>query len=106
MVLDSVEDSAAILAVFDSSGIWNSTGGGREPHEASEADAALDPDYDSNVTTAHSFVGLQELVVDTLREAFTRPLELLHAMERESKLLLLSRALRVLGLPDHEIQVL
>ena len=106
MVLDSVEDSAAILAVFNSSGIWNSTSGGREPHEASEADAALDPDHDPDVTAAHPFVELQELVIDLLREAFTFPLELLDAMERESKLLLLGRALGVLGLPDQEIQVL
>src|SRR6267378_6424537 len=105
-LLEPVEDPAAILAVFDRSGLDVSLGRGRKPHEAAQAHPPLHGDHHPGKSASHPFVGLEQPLVDLLGQALPGLHQLVHALERKPQLLFLSGPLGVLGLTDHEVQVL
>src|SRR3990172_4147401 len=82
VVLDSVEDTSAILAIFHGCGIPTPVGrGGRQAHEATQADLPFHRHHDPSVASAHALIGLQ-------------------------KPLLVADARGIVGLPDHIVQIL
>src|SRR5882757_1082458 len=105
-LLEPVEDPAAILAVFDRSGLGVSLGRGRKPHEAAQAHPPLHGDHHPGESASHPFVGLEQPLVDLLGQALPGLLQLFHALDLEPQLLFLIGPLGVLGLTDHEVQVL
>src|SRR5437867_6376909 len=101
-LLESVENSTAILAIFHGCRVCILLRGGSwETHEATEADAPLNRDHHPCIPTAHPLVHLEKPIVDLFREPLSRPFQLFHSVQRENQLLFAVRALRVLGFPNH-----